>query len=316
MSGKQKNPRKRTSGRKIDEIKKRQELEMPLNVGGKERAVPGSLKCEDVDVKKGGGVEVEVEIPEIESAPTDAERVSKWVADRMTGKDGVDEADGEEVFTLTKSDLIDLLDNPLGALVGANEKDADFVHAYMRLGNVEDALREVNYAPKNILMNKTAMVALASRMMSRPEIRSAISWVRSQRVNDLIVSRDEYADILSQQIRGNISDMLDDDGQLVPSKIKKHGRCIKSYSSAVTKSGHLKVSITMRSPIEAGQELQKFEEWENQSRNNDGGGLGNDALETLKKSGEYIDVEVQEANVAETDNSTEESPDGTETESK
>jgi len=286
----------------VEGLIRNHKLEMPLKAGGKDMATPGSIppkkkrkKKENVDFFD---EEVKKNDPNMNKTSTepieDAERVKKWAAKKFAGT-ATKEDDKEEVFTLTKSQLAEILQNPIGLLAAGNEKDAEFIHSYMKVGNVQDALIAVKYAPPAILKNKTSLLALARTMMGRPEIAAAVGWCKSQRIDDLIVSRDEYADYLSQVVRGNIGDMLDDNGLLVPSKIKKYGRCIEAYASSIAKDGKAKISIKMRNPVGAAKELAKFENWEDQcSDGGAGSNLGNDALEAIEDSDEIIDVKVEE----------------------
>jgi len=169
---------------------------------------------------------------------------------------GDNSSDDDEKFTLTRKELFDLLANPLGALVAGNEKDADFVTAYMRCGNVVEALRECEYASRKVLRDQRSVLTLAHEIMRRPEIQAAIAWCRKRQLDDLIVSRDEWADYLSQIVRANVGDLIDDDGMLQASKIRQYGRAIQSYSSTIAKNGSVRITIKMKDPLAAAKELR------------------------------------------------------------
>lgn len=180
------------------------------------------------------------------------EGVAGEVKKKLAEKDNPD----NEVFQLTRAELTELLANPLGALVVNNEKDADFVMEYMRLGNVMEALRVCGYASRAILDNKVAVMTLAKKIMRRPEIIAAVAWCKQQQLDDLVIGRDEYSDYLTRIIRGNVGDMLNDDGLLEPSKVKSNGRIISQYTSKITALGDIHVSIKLKDPFAAAKELR------------------------------------------------------------
>ena len=296
-------PKRKKAIEPVDGVRRNSELEMPLGVGDKKMAVPGSIPPKKERKKNPTQEQLyfdEMEVKKAEEAqkgqdPTvESDKAKEWTKKNLL-QDNDEEDDPEETFVVSKKDLAKMLQNPLGVLCVSNEKDADFVHAYMKLGNVQDALVACEYAPRKILKNRTALLTIAREMMNRTEIKAAIGWCKSQRMDDLIVSRDEHADILSQVVRGNIGDMLDDEGKLVPSLVKQHGRCIESYASKVDKKGKIHISLKMRNPLAAAQELGKYEEWEKQGKSNvsSGGNLADDAIEAIENE-DILEVEVVE----------------------
>jgi hypothetical protein len=280
-----------------DGIVRNSKLEMPLRTKSKEMATPGSIPPENKRKKK----KLEhIDVPVEKAKPkkgkpkdpiSEAEKVKEWTKKKLEEK----KDDEDEMITVSKKELTKMLQNPLGILTAHNEKDADFVMAYMKCGNVEQALIDCEYAPKSLLKDSTTRLTLAREMMVRPEILAAVSWCKSQRLDDLIVSRDEYSDYLSQIVRGNIGDMLDENGILQPSKVKQHGKCIESYTSKVTSTGAVHISLKMRNPLGAARELAKYEGWqEKDSKTGSGGALDNEVLDTIKESNDIIDVRVEE----------------------
>jgi phage terminase small subunit len=263
------------------------ELQVNIQESGQSVSIPGT-KEERVETKKS------LRYDKLPKGTRDKESNEKKVKD--WAEDNIEQQSDpkEEIITMSRQDLIDLIKNPLGALTVDNEKDADFVHAYMQCGNVKEALLIAEYAPKDILNNKTSLTALANEMMKRHEIQAAISWCKAQRMDDMIIGRDEFADYLTQIIRSDIGDMVNEDGTLDITKIKKHGKAISTYTSCISKKGDVRISVKLRDPIKAAELLAKFENWDKRDASLlESGNLADAALEALKN--ESISVKVEES---------------------
>ena len=143
-------------------------------------------------------------------------------------------------------------------LAPLNDRQRNFCVFYVANGgNGADAARKAGYSEKTSTQTGHAIA-------HKKHVREAIKAVRDWYFRSLIIEKNEALAILSQFARGNLASVLDDDGEINGSKVKKAGRIVESYDVKVIEGQNgISVSkkVKLHDPRAAIDTLAKIAGW-------------------------------------------------------
>lgn len=147
-------------------------------------------------------------------------------------------------------------------LDGLTARERKFIHAMLECSSQTEAIKIVGTKAKE--PNKAGC-----EMMSRPHVRKAYEALRDEWEEAQCMSFQEACRRLSQQARGNVSEFLDEDGNIVPAKVAD-ARLSESkldgfeVEARIDEKGNRveTVRLKMGSRVAAIQTLSKLKGWD------------------------------------------------------
>lgn len=129
-----------------------------------------------------------------------------------------------------------------------NDRQRNFAVFYVANGgNGADAARRAGYSEKTA--SRTG-----GQIARQPGIRAAVRAVREWFFERMVMSKNEALYLLSETARGNLSDLLDANGQVDVRAVKRHGRIVESYDAG-------KGVVKVRDPRAAIETIGKVLGW-------------------------------------------------------
>lgn len=135
-----------------------------------------------------------------------------------------------------------------------NLRRAKFVRYYLRSGNAADAARRAGYS-------KRAARQQGDRLLSKADVRAAITKARAQAESEGLLDLIEAKRILSRIARARLGDYLAANGSVCLAKVRQAAQEIAELEQAATAQGNRR-RIKLRDPIAAIERLARLSGWD------------------------------------------------------